>query len=370
MLYIVIAIFMFGLLIAIHELGHFATAKLLGVRVNEFAIGMGPVLWQSRKKSEEPWEDGKTLYSLRLLPIGGFCAMEGEDEDSDDPHAFGRQAAWKKVIILSAGALMNFLAGLVLLLVVFSQAQVFTTPVITRFMDGFPLEGEQGLMAGDRIVSIDGHAILLSSDVSIFLSRSGGDTVDLVVERGGEKIILDKLPLTPRTYVVDGQEVLRYGLYFGYEEATLGAKLKYTALQAADDVRIVWYSLGEIFRGAVGLRDLSGPVGIINMVGQAGEQGAQDAEQAGQSAFFGALMNILNFASLIAINLAVMNLLPLPALDGGRIFFLLVNGVWMLLTRRRIDPKYEGYVHFAGLVALMALMVVVALSDVARLLGR
>jgi len=361
MLYILIAILIFGLLIAVHEFGHFATAKLLGVQVNEFSIGMGPAVWKRQK--------GETLYSLRILPIGGFCAMEGEAEESDNPRAFGVQAGWKKIIILAAGAAMNFLAGLLLLVIVFSQAKWFTTPVITGFMDGFPLEGEQGLMVGDRLVEVDGHAIYLSSDVSLFLSRHSGDTVDLVVQRGGKKVVLDNLPLVPKMYVVDGVEVERYGLYFGAEEATLGAKLKNTWLQAVDDVRMVWYSLSELFRGALGLRDLTGPVGIINMVGQVGEQGAQDAAQAGESAFYGALMNILSFASFIAINLAVMNLLPLPALDGGRIFFVVINAIWALFTHKHIDPKYEGYVHFAGLVALMALMVVVAFSDIARIVG-
>ena len=360
-LYIILAILMFGFLIAIHELGHFITAKLTGVQVNEFAIGMGPALWKKQK--------GETLYSLRLFPVGGFCAMEGEDEESENPRAFGVQKGWKKIVILAAGAFMNFLAGLVLLLIVVSQSDYFATPVVTELMEGFPNQPGQVLQVGDRIVEVDGHAIYLQSDVSLFVSRTGGDTVDLVVERGGQRLRLDGYPMSP-VVQENGTQRLMLGIIMGgAEEATLGNRLKYTALEAVDNVRLVWYSLSELLRGAVGLRDLSGPVGIISMVGQAGEQGAQAAVELELPAWYGALINILSFAAFIAINLAVMNLLPLPALDGGRIFFVLVNAVWMLFTRRRIDPKYEGYVHGVGLVLLLGLMVVVALSDVWKLIS-
>lgn len=360
-LYLILAILMFGFLIAVHEFGHFITAKLTGVRVNEFAVGMGPALWKKQK--------GETLYSLRLFPAGGFCAMEGEDEESSDPRAFGTQKAWKKIVILVAGAFMNFVAGLLLLLIVVSQSDYLPTPVVSGLVEGFPQRPEQVLQAGDRIVKVDGHAIYLQSDILLFLSRTGGDTVDLEVERDGERLVLDGYPMSP-VLQEDGTQKLMLGIFLGdVEEATLGVKLRYTCLEAVDDVRLVWYSLSELLRGALGLRDLSGPVGIISMVGQAGEQGAQAAEQQGQPAFYGALINILSFASFIAINLAVMNLLPLPALDGGRVFFVFINGIWMLLTRKRIDPKYEGYVHAAGLIVLLGLTVVVALSDVWKMIS-
>ena len=358
-LYLILAIFMFGFLIAIHEFGHFITAKLTGVKVNEFAIGMGPQLLKKQK--------GETLYSLRLFPVGGFCAMEGEDAETGDKRAFTIQPAWKKILILTAGAAMNFLAGLIFLLIVCGQAEGFVSTEITGLMDGFPNQPGQVLQVGDRITRVDGHAIYLRSDITLFLSRTGGTAVDLEVDRNGEKLVLDGYPLT-QVEEEGGRRMLGI-IMDGVEEATLGAKLKYTWLQAADDVRLVWYSLGELFRGAVGLRDMSGPVGIISMVGEVGEQGAQDAEQAGQAAWYGALINILNFASFIAINLAVMNLLPIPALDGGRIFFVLFNGLVTLITHKRIDPKYEGYVHAVGLVLLLGLMVVVALSDVWKLVS-
>ena len=352
MLYIIIAILLFGFLVAIHEFGHFITAKAFGVRVNEFAVGMGPALFSRQK--------GETLYALRLFPVGGFCAMEGEDDDSDDPRAFGAQKAWKRLVILAAGAFMNFLAGLVLILLLFSGAQAFTTPVLTGFMDGFPLEGEQGLMAGDRIVSINGERIYLYNDVTLFLSRGSGEPYDIVVERNGQRVILNDLPLELREYTVEGQTVTRYGLYFGIEEATVGAKLRNSWYNAIDFVRLVRISLTDLVTGNAGLKDMTGPVGIVDTITQVGSQSASVRI---------ALENILYFGALIAVNLAVMNLLPLPALDGGRIFFLLINGAWMLLFRRRIDPKYESYVHVAGLVALLALMAVVTFNDLARIFG-
>jgi len=352
MLYIIIAILLFGFLIAIHEFGHFITAKLFGVRVNEFAIGMGPAILSRQK--------GETLYALRAFPVGGFCAMEGEDEDSDDPRAFGTQKAWKRLIILAAGAFMNFVAGLVLILLLFSRAQAFTTPVLTGFMDGFPLEGEQGLMAGDRIVSINGERIYLYNDVTMFLGRGSGEPYDIVVERNGERVALNDLPLELREYTVEGQTVTRYGLYFAIEEATVGAKLRNSWYNAIDFVRLVRISLSDLFTGNAGFKDLTGPVGIVDTITEVGSQ----------SATLGvALENILYFGALIAVNLAVMNLLPLPALDGGRIFFLLINSAWMLLFRKRIDPKYESYVHVAGLVALLALMAVVTFNDLTRIFG-
>ena len=354
MLYIIIAVLLFGFLIAIHEFGHFITAKLFGVRVNEFAIGMGPAILSKQK--------GETLYALRIFPVGGYCAMEGEDEDSDDPRAFGSQAAWKRVVILAAGACMNFLAGLALILLLASGTERYTTTQIAGFADGFPLAGESGLMVGDRVVKINGERIYLYSDVITFLSRGAGESYDIVVERGGRQLTLNDLPLVPREYKnEDGQSVVRYGINFSVADATLGAKLRNSWYNAIDFVRLVRLSLTDLLSGNAGLKDLTGPIGIVDTISQVGEQ-SQTVRMA--------LENILYFGALIAVNLAVMNLLPLPALDGGRIFFLLVNSLWMLLTRRRIDPKYEGYVHFAGLVALMGLMVLVAFNDLARIFGR
>ena len=353
MFYVIVAILIFGVLIATHELGHFVSAKLLGVKVNEFSIGMGPAIITREK--------GDTLYSLRALPVGGYCAMEGEDDDSADPRAFGRAAMWKKLIILCAGAAMNFVTGVILCLILVMPYVNLIRPEIVSFAEGFPLEGETGLMAGDRILSIDGERIYLYDNVTLFFSRSNGKTMDLVVERNGENVRLDDFPLYPREYMVDGKPQLRYGINFLVEPATFGGKLREGWFMAVDFVRLVRLSIGDLISGTAGLRDLSGPVGIVDVMSDVGSAAATT---------FAAFYNLTYLAALIAVNLAVMNLLPLPALDGGRIFFLLLNGLLYGLFRKKIDPKYEGYVHMAGLAALMALMLMVTLSDVGKLFGR
>lgn len=352
MFYLLVAIFIFGILIATHELGHFVSAKLLGVKVNEFSIGMGPAFFKRQK--------GETLYSFRAFPVGGYCAMEGEDDESADPRAFGRASTWKKVIILCAGAFMNFLTGLVLCFALVMPYQSLVQPVVAGFAEGFPLEGEDGLMVGDRIVSIDGERIYVYDDVTLFFSRSTGQSMDLVVRRDGNLVYLDDFPLYPREYQVDGQTQLRYGVNFAIEEATLLGKLREGWFTAVDFVRLVRLSLGDLISGAAGLRDLSGPVGIMGTMSEVGNSAPT---------VWAAFYSLAYLAALIAVNLAVMNLLPLPALDGGRIFFLLLNGLLYGLFRRKIDAKYEGYVHLAGLAALLTLMLAVTLSDVGKLFG-
>ena len=340
---------MFGVLIAVHELGHFIAAKACGVRVDEFAIGMGPALWKKQR--------GETLYALRLLPIGGYCAMAGEDEAMDDPRAFTSQKPWKRILILVAGAAMNFLIGLVLIFIVYSGAEAFSTPVVTEFFEGCPYESADGLQAGDRFYSIDGHRIWFSSNVTTFLTRHG-TTHDIVVIRGGEKTELKQFDLEPLEY--EGMEGRYFGFRFGEtEDATLGAKLRYTWYSSLDFVRMVYMGLGDLVGGAVGVKDLSGPVGIVSMMNDVGNDSANTRD---------ALLNICYIAGFIAVNLAVMNLLPIPALDGGRIFLLLVTVIIETITRKKLDPKYEGFIHTVGMVLLLALMAYVMFNDIVKLL--
>ncbi len=365
MLYIIVAILIFGVLVATHELGHFATAKLLGVKVNEFSIGMGPAIWQSRRESrEKPWEEGeeKTLYSIRLLPIGGFCAMEGEDDDSADPRSFGKAAWWKKIIILCAGAFMNFITGVVIIAVLYAPAQGFRVEVFGGPLEGYGTE-DCGLLAGDRFLSVDGHRVLVYGNARFYLDRAG-ETIDFIVERDGQRVELKDvhLPYQERTDENGNYTRLR-GLSMAVtaDPTDFLGTLGYSWKTAVDFVRLGWISLGDLITGAVGLRDMSGPVGIVNMMGEVGSQ---------SPTLLDAAWNLGYLAALIAVNLAVMNLLPLPALDGGRVFFLALNGLIYGLFHRKIDAKYEGYVHLAGLAALMCLMLAVTLSDVGKLFGR
>lgn len=345
---VLVGIVMFGLLIAVHEFGHFIVAKLSGVRVNEFAIGMGPKLW-SRQGSE-------TLYTLRLFPIGGYCAMEGEDEDTGDPRSFLKAAAWKKFLILIAGAFMNFVVGLVIFLALAGASDSYTAPVVAEFLPQYTPNSSPQLQVGDRILSIDGHAILVADDISLFFSR-GGEDLDLVVSRDGQRVELKGCHMPP-FLTEDGP---KRGIRLEQRPVTLGNTLRQGWGDSLDTVRLVWMSLGDLLRGAVGVRDMSGPVGIVNIMGQ-----VAGAAQTTSVAF----MRILYFVAFIAINLAVMNLLPIPALDGGRIFFLVVNLIYTALTKRHLDPKYEGAVNAVFFVALLGLMAVVAVSDVLKLFGR
>lgn len=352
MVYILAAILVFGVLIAVHELGHFMAAKACGVRVNEFSIGMGPALWKKQK--------GETQYSLRLFPVGGFCAMEGEEEDSDDPTALNNQGFWAKLLIFAAGAAMNFIAGLLIILVLYADAQAFYVPVVAGFADGCPLESADGLQEGDRLLRIDGEKVYVYSDISLLMGLNKTGAFDLQIERNGEVITLRDFTMERREYIdQNGKTYTGYGLYFGAEEATLGRKLSYSWNNAMDFARLVRLSLQMLLTGQAGVKDLSGPVGIVSTMTQVGEQAATTRA---------AVENIAYLAALIAVNLAVMNLLPLPALDGGKIFFLVINAVSMQLFKKQIPAKYENYIHFAGLILLLALMAVITFSDVWKLI--
>ena len=354
-LYILLAILIFGILIGIHEWGHFMAARACGVRVREFALGMGPLLWHREDKHG-------TQVSLRVLPIGGYCAMEGEDEASDDPAAFTNAAPWRRLVILVAGAAMNFLLGLAVILVLFTQMDAFVAPTITEFAAGCPYEGADALQVGDTFWRINGQRIYTTGDVTTYLARRSGDTSDITVVRDGKKLTLEDYPMVPveLTDPVTGETVLRYGFTLGVRESGPGAWLKYSWYGAMDFVRMVWLGLEDLITGAAGIQQMTGVVGIVDLIADVGTQSDTTRD---------ALLNIAYLASFIAINLAVMNLLPLPALDGGRILFLLVTWLAERLLRRRIDGKYESYVHAAGLVALLGLMAFVMYNDIARILA-
>ena len=349
-MYIIIAIIIFGILIAIHEFGHFTAAKLCGVKVEEFAIGMGPALFKKQK--------GETVYALRILPIGGFCAMAGEDEESDDPRAFTNQGFWKKFVILCAGSFMNLVLGIVLILIMYAGAQAFVTPTIDHFMDGCPYEGAEAMQPGDTFYSIDGQRIYLVSDVSSFLMRGDG-VYDIVMLRDGEKVELKDFALTTKTYAEYANEGPKYGFVFGYTEATFGTKLEYTWNTTLEFSRLVWLGLGDLINGKVGLKDMSGPVGIVDMMNEVGQQ-AESAKAAAD--------NLLYISAFIAVNLAIMNMLPIPALDGGRVFLMIVTVIIEAVSRKKLDPKYEGYIHLGGMVLLLGLMALVMYNDIAKLI--
>ena len=350
-MYLVIAILIFSFLIFIHEFGHFITAKLFDVKVNEFSIFMGPRLLH--------WGKGETEYSLRLLPVGGYCAMEGEDGSSDDPRSFTSKAPWKRAIILAAGAFMNFLTGFLILVILYTSAGGFRTLEVTGFLEGCPLQGENGLQVGDVITEIDGDNLYIFSDFQMLTDRAGQGKMDVEVKRDGKKLLLHDLDMTKRPYEVDGETMELYGLTFSaIEENGVIPVLKNAWLTSIDFARMVKMGLLDLITGTVGVKDLSGPVGIVDAVQETGS--SAETTSAG-------VQNVIYFGAFIAINLAFMNMLPIPALDGGHIFFLLVTWAVEALTKKKVDPKYEAYIHGAGLVLLLALMLFVTFNDILKL---
>ena len=351
---VIFAILLFSVLIFVHELGHFTAAKLSGVQVNEFSMFMGPAIWKKQV--------GETLYAIRCIPIGGYCAMEGEDGGSDNPRSFDKAAWWKRLIILAAGAAMNFLIGVVLMVIVCLPVKQTVVPVIASFEDYATVNGENGLQAGDRIVEVDGEKLYSRFDFSMILSLNPGDVHDITVRRNGEKVVLKDFLLEKHEVTLkNGSTGLRYGINFTLSTPNFWEKLGMAWNQSLDTVRMVRLSLQMLLGGKVGIKDMSGPVGIVSEMSKVAA--ASDSKVT-------ALLNMLYFGGFIAINLAVMNLLPIPALDGGRIVCLLITVVVEAITKKKINPKYEGYLHGAGMILLLALMAIIMFKDVIFLFKR
>lgn len=345
---ILFAILLFSLLIFLHELGHFMVAKLSKVQVNEFSMFMGPAIWKK--------QIGETLYSVRCIPIGGYCAMEGEDGGSDDPRSFHKAAWWKRLAILVAGSAMNFLTGLVLLGIFFGGDDQFILPVVSQIEEGCALAGENGIREGDRFLEVDGEKVFVYSDFSLLLELNGGEVHDLLLERDGEKILLEDFRMEMREFPnEDGTMSLRYGFSFSLTDATFSQKLDYIWNSARNIVRMVRLSIKMLLNGQAGLKDLGGPVMIVQQMSEVAEN---------SSSTYYALLNLTYFGAFIAINLAVMNLLPIPALDGGRAVGLLITTAVEAITKKKIDPKYEGYLHGAGMILLLILMAVIMFKDI------
>lgn len=342
MLQIILAILAFGVLVIVHEFGHFITAKRGGVQVNEFWIGMGPTLIKR--------EHNGTLYCLKLLPFGGACVMEGEDGESENEHAFGKASLPRRMLIVCAGALMNFLVGFLIVLAVVRPNSTnggFVVPTVESLNAQSAAAADGGLQEGDTLLKVGGYHILLRQDLSTALARCADrSSVEVVVRRDGERVTLPSVDLRATVTDENGNKLI--GIVFG--EAPDGAlmRLKTAVYTSIDYARMVWASLGMLVSGQAGVNDLSGPVGVATVMA--------DAAKYSLSAF-------LDMVAFISINLGVMNLLPLPALDGGRLVFLIIEGI----RRKPVPPKYEGYVHAAGLMLLLALMLYVTGHDIWRI---
>lgn len=340
---ILFALLFFGVIIMIHECGHFACAKLFKVKVNEFSLGMGPALFKRKK--------GDTLYAVRLFPIGGYVAMEGEDDASEDDRAFNKKPVWQKMIIVVAGALMNLILGFILMvLLLTTSTDLIGTNTIKEFYPD-AVSSQYGLQAGDRFVEIDGHHVWSELDLSFLMSRSRDGVFDFVVERNGEKVTLNDVHFA--TEQQNGITLIQYDFIIIGEQPGFLNIVKNAFTQSASIVRMVWLSVFDLVTGRYGMSELAGPVGTVDII----------ADVTAQAVSSGSLTNLLTIMAFITINVGVANLLPLPALDGGRFLFLAVEAV----RRKPVNPKYEGYVHAAGLALLLLLMVVVTYNDIARI---
>jgi len=341
----VIAILLFGFIIFIHEFGHFFMAKLSGIRVNEFAIGMGPTLFHFQK--------GETKYALRLLPIGGFCAMEGEDGESEDSGAFNKKPVWKRILVVVMGAVMNIVLGLVLMMVILGQQPAFGSTTIAEFTPNAATQAA-GLKTGDKITSVDGYRVYGDRDISFALSTANPEKVDIEVDRGGQWMSFQDVKFNTQEY--NGKKILSIDFKVQAIPKNPGTLIVKSAQDTVSIVRMVWYSLVGLVTGKFGFNDVAGPVGAANAIGEAASIGLKQS-------FLAGLNNILLMMVIITVNLGVVNLLPFPALDGGRLVFLIVEGI----RRKPVNPKYEGWVNAAGFALLLCFMAIVTFSDILRL---
>ena len=374
------ALLALNILVTLHEFGHFIVAKLMGVKVNEFAIGMGPKLLK--------WGKGETAYTIRALPIGGFCAMEGEDEGAptpsalggnadrdgegvlrDDSRSFATKKVWQRVLIVVAGAAMNLLLGFVLLLAYngllqephpqYNKVLFATTTISSLAEDSAPYQ--TGLRPKDTILEVNGRRILMYTDLSMEMQNDSDGVLQMVVRRevdGKEQNVeLEAVKFDLAYDDETGQQYIRRDFYVLGVERTFWNTISYSAKQEVSVATMIWRTLIDLVQGDYGINDLSGPVGTVDVLAD-----VVGDTVSGPNPLL-AWQNLVFIMTVITINLGVFNLLPLPALDGGRLVFL----IWEGITRKPVPPKYEAIVHFAGIVLLLLLMVVVTYSDITKL---
>lgn len=349
---IVAFILIFSVVVIAHEFGHFLLAKVNGIKVNEFAVGMGPALIKFTK--------GETRYVLRLLPIGGACMFEGEDGIYKDDATkekpsgcFQDASVWARISSVVAGPLFNIVLAFLLSLIVvgFTGSDV---PIIQDVMEDFPAE-EAGLQAGDVITHINGERVCLYREVTLASFINKGETLDIGYERNGER---GEASVTPKFDEADGRYYI--GVIGGeIVEAKGFSVFKYAAYEVRYWLKSTFKSLAMLVQGKVSKDDVAGPIGIATVIDDAIEETAPYGISV-------VVLTMINIAILLSVNLGVLNLLPLPALDGGRLVFLLIEAV----RGKPIPPEKEGMVHFIGFVALMVLMVFVVFNDLSRIFGR
>ena len=334
---ILCVILVFGFIIFIHELGHFSVAKACGALVHEFSLGMGPTVL---KKTV-----GETTYALRLLPIGGFVAVEGEDADSDNDRAINKKPVWQRILFVGAGAFMNVLFGFILMIIIVAGQDLVSTTVVAQFDDD--ALSAQVLQVGDEILEVNGNPVTIGNDIMFEFISIGTDPVDLTILRDGETLLLEDVPFPMET--IDGITMASMDFFVYGQEKTVFSVLREAWHMTTGVEKQVWDSFFKLLTGYYKMEQLSGPVGVSSAIGEAATLGME---------------SLLLMVAFITINIGVFNLIPLPALDGGRLFFLLIEAV----RGKPIPAKYEGFIHAAGLVLLMGLMLFVTFNDVIKLI--
>ena len=329
---------MFGLLIFIHEGGHFLAARICKITVNEFSIGMGPKLISRTSKKSG------TKYSLRALPIGGYVSMDGENDESDNPNAFCNKTVLQRIFVVVAGAFMNLLLGFIIMtIIVFSQNTLLSTR-IGEFNEG--ALSQEKLMVNDVVFKVDGTRVHTGNELVYEIMNKGDRPIDIVVLRDGERITAEDVIFVNETDMGVVFGVCDFKVY--QDEQTVVNYLKHAFFRSCSMVKMIYDSLFNLITGKYGLDTVSGPIGVTEAVGDAAKSG---------------LPNFMFFMAYISINLGVFNLLPFPALDGGRLLFLIVEGV----RRKPLDRKFEGYVNFVGIMILFTIMAFVSFKDILRL---
>lgn len=344
-LYFIITLLILGLLVTVHEFGHYITARLCGVTINEFSIGMGPKLFQKKGKKYD------TVYSIRAIPVGGFVSMAGEDGTSDDENAFCNKKWWQRFIILSAGAIMNILLGFLLMAIIVCASKNIASTTIADFNEG-AVSPQYGLQAGDTVIKVNGVRVHTGDELVYEITNSGYKPIDFTVKRQNEagKTVTVKIKDVKFTTTTEqGVEFGSYDFRVYAESKTVLNVLKHTFFRSVSAIKMVFDSLVGLVTGRFGMEAMSGPVGITESVGTAVKFGGT---------------TLIYLTALITMNLGVFNLLPLPALDGGRLLFLYIEA---FRGGKKLDPELEGRVHFAGIMILFGLMILVTFKDIVKL---
>lgn len=332
------AILLFLILIIIHEFGHFISAKLLGVRVNEFAVGFGPKIFSKQGK--------ETKYSFNLIPLGGYCAMEGEDETSADDRAFCNKAAWRRFLIVVMGAVFNLLLGLIIVAIILAPSEAFYTTTVGRFEEN-AVSVNSGLQIDDTIIAVDGRRIIAINDLSYAFTNVKDSKIDITVKRDGKKVELKDVEFASEK--VQGMDVLTIDFAVYGQKKTVGSYITNTVKTAASYSVVIWRSLVDLLSGKYGISQVSGPVGVTVAL----------ADMAKQN-----LASLLPMMAFISINLGIFNLLPIPALDGGRLMFILYE----MIFRKPVPQKFESLVHTVGFVLLFGFMILIVAKDILGLI--